>query len=130
VIAAVVYWNSTYLADAIDRPHQQRHAVPAELLAHPGTSCGTGPLPQPGNAGSSILGRNGRMIRWSPGVRHRQHCVRSGGKADDTLFHVLRGKRAAIHTIGDYYQPRDIEISIVHARRVARELCRREGLIL
>ena len=34
VIAAIVYWNSTYLADAIDHLRRQRHAVPAELLAH------------------------------------------------------------------------------------------------
>jgi TnpA family transposase len=34
VIAAIVYWNSTYLADAIDYVRRQRQAVPAELLAH------------------------------------------------------------------------------------------------
>ncbi len=34
VIAAIVYWNSTYLTDAIDHLRRQRHAVPAELLAH------------------------------------------------------------------------------------------------
>lgn len=33
-IAAIVYWNSTYLADAIGHLRRRRHAVPAELLAH------------------------------------------------------------------------------------------------
>jgi TnpA family transposase len=33
-IAAIVYWNSTYLTEAIDHLRQQRHAVSAELLAH------------------------------------------------------------------------------------------------
>jgi TnpA family transposase len=33
VIAAIVYWNSTYLADAIDHMRTQAKAVPAELLA-------------------------------------------------------------------------------------------------
>jgi len=33
VIAAIVYWNSTYLADAIDHMRTQGKAVPAELLA-------------------------------------------------------------------------------------------------
>jgi TnpA family transposase len=33
-IAAIVHWNSIYLADAIDHLHRQQHAVPAELLAH------------------------------------------------------------------------------------------------
>ena len=34
VIAAIVHWNSTYLADAVDHLRSHRHAVPAELLAH------------------------------------------------------------------------------------------------
>ena len=34
VIAAIVHWNSTYLADAVDYLRSERHAVPAELLAH------------------------------------------------------------------------------------------------
>jgi TnpA family transposase len=33
VIAAIVFWNSTYLADAIDQMRAQGKAVPAELLA-------------------------------------------------------------------------------------------------
>ena len=34
VIAAVVHWNSTYLADAVGHLRSRGHAVPAELLAH------------------------------------------------------------------------------------------------
>jgi Tn3 transposase DDE domain len=34
VIAAVVYWNSTYLADAVDYLRSRRRAAPAELPAH------------------------------------------------------------------------------------------------
>jgi TnpA family transposase len=34
VIAAIVYWNSTYLADAVGHLRIRRHDVPAELLAH------------------------------------------------------------------------------------------------
>jgi TnpA family transposase len=34
VIAAIVHWNSTCLADVVDHLQSQRHAVPAELLAH------------------------------------------------------------------------------------------------
>jgi len=33
VIAAIVYWNSTYLADAIEHMRAQGKAVPAEFLA-------------------------------------------------------------------------------------------------
>jgi hypothetical protein len=33
VIAAIVYWNSTYLADAIEHMKTNGKAVPAELLA-------------------------------------------------------------------------------------------------
>jgi hypothetical protein len=46
----------------------------------------------------------------------------SGGKANDTLFYELQGTHTSIRTIGDCYQPRDIEVSIVHGHRVAREL--------
>lgn len=34
VIAAIVYWNSTYLADAIEHMRADGKAVPAEWLAH------------------------------------------------------------------------------------------------
>ena len=33
VIAAIVYWNSTYLADAVDHLRKHRGEIPAELLA-------------------------------------------------------------------------------------------------
>jgi hypothetical protein len=33
VIAAIVYWNSTYLADAIDHMRTNGKAVPIEFLA-------------------------------------------------------------------------------------------------
>lgn len=61
-IAAIVDWNSTYLAEAIDNLRQQRDAVPTDLLAHTSpltrehigfcrASCRTRPLLTPGNAG-------------------------------------------------------------------------------
>ena len=34
VIAAIVYWNSTYLADAVAHLRAAGEAVPAALLAH------------------------------------------------------------------------------------------------
>ncbi len=34
VIAAIVYWNSTYLADAVQHLRKQGKTVPAALLAH------------------------------------------------------------------------------------------------
>jgi hypothetical protein len=64
------------------------------------------------------------VVNWEPNTVDGIDSVvfGSGGKADDRLFHALRGKHAAIHLIGDCYQPRDIEVSIVHGHRVAREL--------
>ena len=35
VIAAIVYWNSTYLADAVEHLRRLHHPVPVELLAIP-----------------------------------------------------------------------------------------------
>jgi hypothetical protein len=34
VIAAILHWNSTYLADAIDHMREAGKPLPAELLAH------------------------------------------------------------------------------------------------
>ena len=34
VIAAIVYWNSTYIADAVAHLHARGESVPAALLAH------------------------------------------------------------------------------------------------
>jgi len=34
VIAAIVYWNSTYMADAVEHLHSQSEVVPNNLLAH------------------------------------------------------------------------------------------------
>jgi len=34
VIAAIVHWNSTYLADAVQHLRDQGEAVPDSLLAH------------------------------------------------------------------------------------------------
>ena len=34
IIAAIVYWNSTYFADAIDHMRDRGRGVPDELLAH------------------------------------------------------------------------------------------------
>ena len=64
------------------------------------------------------------VVNWEPNTVDGIDSVvfGSGGKADDTLFRTLRGKHPAIHTIGDCYQPRDIEVSIIHGHRIAREL--------
>jgi len=34
VVAAIVYWNSTYIADAVEHLRAQDEPVPSELLAH------------------------------------------------------------------------------------------------
>ena len=64
------------------------------------------------------------VVNWEPKTVEGIDSVvfGSGGKANDTLFHELQDKHASIRTIGDCYQPRDIEVSIVHGHRVAREL--------
>jgi hypothetical protein len=64
------------------------------------------------------------VVNWEPNTVGSIDSVvfGSGGKADDTLFHALQDRHTAIRTVGDCYQPRDIEVSIVHAHRVARAL--------
>jgi 2,4-dienoyl-CoA reductase-like NADH-dependent reductase (Old Yellow Enzyme family)/thioredoxin reductase len=64
------------------------------------------------------------VVNWEPNTVDGVDSVvfGAGGKADDGLYHALQGKHSAIHTIGDCYQPRDIEVSIIHGHRVARDL--------
>ncbi len=63
VIAAIVYWNSTYLADAVDHLRSRTPSrrppncspiprrSPGSTSASPATSCGTAPLPPRASAG-------------------------------------------------------------------------------
>jgi thioredoxin reductase len=64
------------------------------------------------------------VVNWEPKTVEGIDSIvfGSGGKANDTLFYELQDKHTSIRTIGDCYQPRDIEVSIVHGHRVAREL--------
>ena len=70
VIAAIVYWNSTYLADAVQHLRDQgkpvrtrcsptRRRSPGSTSASPATSCGTAPPRPPSIAGRSISGGTG-----------------------------------------------------------------------
>ena len=54
------------------------------------------------------------VVNWEPKTVEGVDSVvfGSGGKANDTLFHELQDKHTSIHTIGDCYQPRDIEVSV------------------
>jgi thioredoxin reductase len=64
------------------------------------------------------------VVNWEPRTFEGVDSVvfGSGGIADDSLFHELCSKHDSVHAIGDCYEPRDIEISIVDGHRVARSL--------
>jgi thioredoxin reductase len=64
------------------------------------------------------------VVTWEPSTRHDVDTVvfGSGGIADDSLFHELRQAHASVRAAGDCYQPRDIELSILHGHRTAREI--------
>jgi len=64
------------------------------------------------------------VITWEPRTIEGVDSIvfGSGGKADDSLFHELRAKHPSVHAIGDCYEPRDIEESIVHGHRLARQI--------
>ena len=68
VIAAIVHWNSTYLADAVEHLHNRAQPAapernywptprrsPGNTSASRETSCGTAPLPPPARDGLSTL---------------------------------------------------------------------------
>ncbi len=64
------------------------------------------------------------VISWEPATIEGVDTVvlASGGQADDTLYHRLVGKVPLLRTIGDCYQPRDIEMAVVDGHRAAREI--------
>jgi hypothetical protein len=64
------------------------------------------------------------VVNWEPNTVDGIDSVvfASGGRADDALFRALCGRHDSVRVIGDCYQPRDIEVSVVHGHRVAREL--------
>ena len=64
------------------------------------------------------------VVTWEPGSIDGVDTVvlAAGGKADDRLYRELSGRHADVRPIGDCYQPRDIEMAIVHGHRVGREI--------
>jgi 2,4-dienoyl-CoA reductase-like NADH-dependent reductase (Old Yellow Enzyme family)/thioredoxin reductase len=64
------------------------------------------------------------VVNWEPKTIEGVDSVvfGSGGIADDALFQELCLKHSSVHAIGDCYEPRDIEMSIVHGHRVARSI--------
>jgi 2,4-dienoyl-CoA reductase-like NADH-dependent reductase (Old Yellow Enzyme family)/thioredoxin reductase len=64
------------------------------------------------------------VVTWEPDTRHGVDTVvfGSGGLADDSLFHQLRQAHPSVRAVGDCYQPRDIELSVLHGHRAAREI--------
>lgn len=64
------------------------------------------------------------VVTWEPGTRTGVDTVvfGSGGLADDSLFHRLSEVHPSVRAVGDCYQPRDIELSILHGHRAARAI--------
>ena len=86
VIAAIVYWNSTYVADAVAHLRAQGEAVPDTLLAHTspltwehigfsGDSSGTAPPPPPGVAGRSTSATQGPPHDACSQTVHASRCL-------------------------------------------------------
>jgi len=46
----------------------------------------------------------------------------SGGRAETSLYQALMGRHPSVQEIGDGFQPRDIELAVVHGHRVARSI--------
>ena len=63
-------------------------------------------------------------VTWEPFFIQNVDTVvlASGGKAEDRLYHQLKGHVDELYYIGDCYQPRDIEVATVEGHRLGREL--------
>jgi len=48
--------------------------------------------------------------------------VVTAGRANDRLFHALKGKVREVHLVGDCLAPRDVEAAILEGHRVGRTL--------
>jgi 2,4-dienoyl-CoA reductase-like NADH-dependent reductase (Old Yellow Enzyme family) len=64
------------------------------------------------------------VVTWEPATIEGVDTVvlASGGLADDGLYHRLVGEVPLLRSIGDCYQPRDIELAVVDGHRAAREI--------
>lgn len=64
------------------------------------------------------------VVTWEPDSIDDVDTVvmAAGGVADDSLFKALVSRHPNVTAIGDCYQPRDIEISIIHGHKVGREI--------
>lgn len=64
------------------------------------------------------------VVTWEPDSIEGVDTVvvAAGGVADDSLYRQLAKQHPDVQAIGDCYQPRDIEIAIVHGHRAGREI--------
>lgn len=64
------------------------------------------------------------VVTWAPDTIDNLDTVvlAGGGMADTDLYRQLLGAHPRVHAIGDCYEPRDIEMSIIHGHSIAREL--------
>tara|TARA_A100001037_G_scaffold306407_1_gene351265 strand:+ start:1773 stop:3740 length:1968 start_codon:yes stop_codon:yes gene_type:complete len=64
------------------------------------------------------------VVTWEPRTIENVDTVvlAAGGEADDALFRDLLSKLPEVYSVGDCFQPRDIELAVVHGHQVAREI--------
>ena len=64
------------------------------------------------------------VVTWEPRTIENVDTVvlAAGGEADDALFRDLLSKLPEVYAVGDCFQPRDIELAVVHGHQVVREI--------
>jgi 2,4-dienoyl-CoA reductase-like NADH-dependent reductase (Old Yellow Enzyme family)/thioredoxin reductase len=64
------------------------------------------------------------VVTWEPDTIDDIDTVvvAAGGFADDSLYRELAQHHPAVKAVGDCYQPRDIEMAIVHGHQIGREI--------
>ena len=107
---------------ASEMPSPTRHHLLEKMMGHRNVTLTT-------HTGVWEIGDDGvvdvfNVVTWEPGTREGVDSVvfAAGGVADDTLFHQLRERHPSVRAVGDCYQPRDIELAVLHGHRAAREI--------
>jgi pyruvate/2-oxoglutarate dehydrogenase complex dihydrolipoamide dehydrogenase (E3) component len=106
---------------ASEMPSPTRHHLLEKMMGHPNVTLTTHTgVWEIGDGVVDVF----NVVTWEPAARDGVDSVvfAAGGIADDTLFHQLRALHPSVRAVGDCYQPRDIELAVLHGHRAAREI--------
>ena len=106
---------------APDMPSPTRHHTLEKLMGNPAVTIT--PYTAIFEVGEGLVEAY-NVVTWEPKTIEGVDTVvfASGGIADEGLVAPLRARHPSVRVIGDSFQPRDIELSIIDGHRMGREI--------